>query len=68
MIEKIRYRLVYNRKNTLNNQGTALVQIEALLNRRKMYVSTNLYLTPNCWDKSKAQVVNHPHADMLNAM
>ena len=47
MIEKIRYRLIFNRKNTLNNQGTALVQIEALLNRRKMYVSTNLYLTPN---------------------
>ena len=68
MIEKIRYRLVYCRKNTLNNQGTALVQIEALLNRRKMYVSTNLYLPPDCWDKSKAQVVNHPHTPALNAM
>ena len=44
------------------------MQIEALLNRRKMYVSTNLYLTPNCWDKSKDQVVNHPHAHALNAM
>lgn len=68
MIEKIRYRLVYCRKNTLNNQGTALVQIEALLNRRKIYVSTNLYLPPDCWDKMTAQVVNHPHAHALNAM
>lgn len=44
------------------------MQIEALLNRRKMYVSTNLYLPPDCWDKSKAQVVNHPHTPALNAM
>ena len=34
-MEKIRYRLVYNRKNHLNKQGTALVQVEASLNQRK---------------------------------
>lgn len=44
------------------------MQIEALLNRRKIYVSTNLYLPPDCWDKMMAQVVNHPHAHALNAM
>lgn len=33
MIDKIRFRLVYNRKKKLNKQGAALVQIEALLNR-----------------------------------
>lgn len=68
MIEKIRYRLVYNRENTLNNQGTALVQIEALLHKRKMYLSTNVYLRPGEWDKDTAQVVNHPQGDALNAM
>lgn len=68
MIEKIRYRFVYNRKNKLNNQGTALVQIEAYLNRRKIYISTNLYLRPAEWDKRKSQVVDHPHSDSLNAM
>lgn len=35
-MEKIRYRLVYNRKNHLNKQGTALVQVEASLNQRKV--------------------------------
>lgn len=35
MLEKIRYRLVYNRQNKLNRQGTALVQIEAYLNQRR---------------------------------
>ena len=31
-MEKIRYRLVFNRKNTLNKEGKALVQVEATLN------------------------------------
>lgn len=34
-MQKIRYRLVYNRKNQLNHQGTALVQVEAKLNLRR---------------------------------
>ena len=68
MIEKIRYRLVYNRKNQLNAQGTSLVQIEAYLNKRKIYLSTQLYLRPQEWDKATAQVVNHPQSNELNAM
>lgn len=65
---KIRYRLVYNRKNKLNNQGTALVQVEAKLNQRNIYLTTNLYLRPDHWDKTTAQVINHPQAIELNAM
>lgn len=68
MIEKIRYRLVYNRKKQLNKQGAALVQIEAYLNVRKIYLSTNVYLRPCEWDRDTAQVVQHPHANDLNAM
>lgn len=54
MLEKIRYRLVYNRQNKLNRQGTALVQIEAYLNQRKVYFKTNVYLKPECWSKDGA--------------
>lgn len=43
MLEKIRYRLVYNRQKKLNKQGTALVQVEAYLNQRKAYFKTNVY-------------------------
>ena len=68
MIEKIRYRLVYNRKKQLNKQGAALVQIEAYLNGRKIYLTTNVYLRPDEWDRDTAQVVQHPHANDLNAM
>lgn len=59
---------MYNRKKQLNKQGTALVQVEALLNQRKIYFKTNVYLRPEHWDKRTAQVCNHPQANDLNAM
>ena len=59
-MDKIKYRLVYNRKKQLNKQGTALVQVEALLNQRKVYFRTNLYLKPEHWNSRNAQVDNHP--------
>lgn len=67
-MDKIKYRLVYNRKKQLNKQGTALVQVEASLNQRKIYFKTNIYLRPEHWDKRTAQVCNHPQADDLNSM
>lgn len=67
-MDKIKYRLVYNRKKQLNKQGTALVQVEASLNQRKVYFKTNIYLRPEHWDKRTAQVCNHSQANDLNAM
>lgn len=67
-MEKIKYRLVFNRKNTLNKEGKALVQVEASLNKRKIYMSTNVYLKPEWWDSSKKLVVGHPQAEGLNLM
>ena len=67
-MEKIRYRLVYNRKKQLNRQGTALVQVECRLNGRKIYFKTDLYLKPECWDRRTSQVCCHPQADDLNTM
>ena len=67
-MDKIKYLLVYNRKKQLNKQGTALVQVEALLNQRKVYFRTNLYLKPEHWNSRNAQVDNHPQAHDLNSM
>lgn len=67
-MDKIRYRLVYNRKKQLSKQGTALVQVEASLNQRKIYLKTNIYLRPEHWDKQTAQVIDHPQSNDLNAM
>ena len=65
-MEKIRYRLVYNRRKQLNNAGTALIQVETLLQKRKMYFSTNIYVKPEQWDKGTSMVKNHPHYKELN--
>ena len=67
-MDKIKYRLVYNRKKKLNKQGTALVQVEASLNQRKVYFKTNVYLHPEHWDKRTSQIIVHPQADDLNYM
>lgn len=67
-MDKIKYRLVYNRKKQLNKQGTSLVQVEASLNQRKVYFKTNIYLKPEHWDKRTSQVIVHPQANDLNAM
>lgn len=67
-MDKIKYRLVYNRKKQLNKQGTALVQVEASLNQRKVYFKTNIYLKPEHWDRRTSQVCDHPQSNDLNAM
>lgn len=67
-MQKIRYRLVYNRKNVLNKQGTALIQVEAKLNQRNIYLTTNVYIRPEHWNKDTAEVINHPQDIELNAL
>ena len=66
-MEKIRYRLVFNRRKQLNVNGAALIQIEASLNKRKVYFTSRIYIKPDEWDKHSRTIVNHPHAIELNA-
>lgn len=65
-MEKALYNVVYNRKKSLLSNGTALVQIEAYLRGRKKYFSTNIYITPDQWDKKHRKIRNHPNAILLN--
>ena len=67
-MKKISYSLEYSRKKKLNKKGMALVQVEAYLNRRKMYFSTRVYLKPDQWDVKRRMVKNHPNSDALNRM
>ena len=67
-MSKIVYNLVYNRKKRLNKKGMALVQVEAYLDKKKKYFSTNVYLKPEQWDSRKLVVKNHPNAEALNRM
>lgn len=67
-MDKIIYSLVYNRKKNLNKKGTALVQVEAYLNKKKKYFSTRVYLRPDQWDRKRLLVKNHPNAEALNQL
>lgn len=67
-MKKISYNLVFNRKKKLNKKGMALVQVEAYLNRRKMYFSTKIYLKVDQWDAKRRMVKSHPNADVINRM
>ena len=65
-MEKALFNVVYNRKKRLLSDGTALVQVEAYMRGRKKYFSTNIYITPDQWDKKHRKIKNHPNAIRLN--
>lgn len=67
-MKKVMYRAVFNRKNQLRSDGKGLVQIEAYLERQRMYVSTHIYIYNTQWDATKRQICRHPHAEELNWM
>lgn len=54
------YRIVYNRKNTLNKEGKALVQIEVYKAARRRYFSTEVEISPEQWNPKKGEVKNDP--------
>lgn len=64
----IRFRFVYNRKNKLNKNGQALVQLLAYVpkSRRRKYISTEIYLSPAQWDEKSSLVIDHQLAAQLN--
>ena len=67
-MKKISYRPVFNRKKKLNVHGTALIQVEAYMEGKKVYFSTHIYLRPDQWDDKRKVIKSHPHADILNRM
>ena len=64
MFNKVRYRLVFNRSGKLNKDGKGLVQVECLLNGKRMFLSTKIYVLPNQWDGH--YVINHELKDDIN--
>ena len=55
-MKKIKYHLVFNRKGQLTQEGKALIQVEAYLERRRCYFTTHTYVRPRQWDASKQQI------------
>ncbi len=65
MLPKIRYRLVYNYSGRLNRVGQAPVAIECRQGTKKIYLSSNVMIMPDQWQKG--MVVNHDNAAKLTA-
>lgn len=56
---KAKYKLVFNRKNKLNKEGKALIQIEIYKDGKRKYISTGIYIKPNEWNEKKKEVTNN---------
>jgi len=63
---KVKYTKIFNRKNKLRKDGTALIQIRAYLNGENKYFSTKIYVTPRQWDVKNKQVIKHSSQRELN--
>lgn len=64
MINKIRYRLVFNRSHRLNKRGEGLIEIECSQQGRRIYFSTHTYCLPEHF--KSGSVCDMPNADGLN--
>lgn len=58
MRTKILYTKVFNRKNKLNKDGHAPIEICACLNGKRRYFSTKIFIAPKDWDAKHKQLKN----------
>ncbi len=64
---KTTYQLVFNRKNKLNSQGKAPVEIRVTLNRKTVYFSTKIQIKANEWNDKRLRVNSkHPNNIKIN--
>ena len=67
IMQKAKYKLVYNRKRKLNRDNKALIQIEIYLNKKRKYISTGIYVKTDHWDyKNKEINAHNGHYIFLN--
>lgn len=66
-MKKAVYKFVYNRKNKLNSEGKALVQLVVYIRKRK-YITTGVMLKPEEWNASAEEVTTeHPNYRQLRS-
>jgi len=65
-MEKAIFSVIYNRKNKLLTNGTALIQVRAYLNGICKYFTTNIYVTPAQWDNKHSRVKNELNSIRIN--
>ncbi|GAB3963010.1 Tsr0667 family tyrosine-type DNA invertase [Spirosoma harenae] len=65
MIQKVRYRIVFNRRKQLDNEGKAPVIIEAYQNGLRRYFSTGFKVKKTDWDTRKNELKNPAHMSKI---
>lgn len=64
MLQKIRYRIVFNRARRLNKRGEGLLQVECQQGGRRIYFSTHIYCSPEHY--AHGSVTGTDNAEALN--
>jgi integrase len=71
-LDYVKYDLIFNRKNKLNQQGKALVQVRAYCSGQSRFFSTNIYISPDEWNAKrmeiKTPIQNRKAAQFLNGL
>lgn len=63
----ISHKYIFNRKNKLKNDGTALIQLELYDGKKRKYLSTGISVEPKFWnDKNQKVSSNHPRFEEYN--
>ncbi|RDB05606.1 site-specific integrase [Runella aurantiaca] len=51
----VQYKVIFNRKNELNKEGKALIQVRAYHEGKSRFFGTGIYIAPNDWNAKKMQ-------------
>ena len=68
-MKQITYHFVFNRRNAVNKDGECGIEVYiSLLSGLPFYLSTKIFIPPNCWDVKNKRVNHyHPAPTTLNA-
>lgn len=62
----ISFKLIFNRKNELDESGHALIQIRAYKDNAAVFISTGIHIKPEHWDEGKERIVRRSDNHTLN--
>lgn len=67
MKKRIKFSVIFNRKNKLTKEGEGLIQIEAYHERTRRFISTGLHVKPALWNSKQNTVSRkHPNFSRIN--
>ena len=65
-MQKATFQKVFNRKNLLNKEGKAPIQVQVYFDKKRIYFDTKIKIKPSEWDDRNQKIKNVPNAIELN--